>query len=215
MNRKSLNTLLFSATTCVVLFSCAPKKKVVAAPVVEPPKIQAPKVEDAGALVPFTRELFFKLKENGLDIKKLKFYVDKTISLNRTTANDNFEINEQTGSLVLKKGVTDNVIKITPQVAGMVESVEADGIRLNFGRPNSSLKFINNAASPKFFAFSGDKVDKTTGNVEVNYNNGTYKATNEGGGNANDIKLMIKQLDIETGLNKPVVEPGAGKYLGY
>ncbi len=215
MNLKPFNHFFLAIGCTALMFSCAPKKQVVATPVVEPPKVQAPKIEDAGALVPFTRELFFKLKENGLDIKKLKFYVDKTIALNRTTSNDNFEINELTGSLVLKKGVTDNVIKITPQVAGMVESIEADGIRLNFGRPNSSLKFINNAASPKFFAFSGDKVDKATGNVEVNYNNGTYKATNEGGGNANDIKLMIKQLDIETGFNKPVVEPGAGKYLGY
>jgi len=116
--------------------------------VVDAPKLQAPKVEEAGTLVPFTRELFFKLRENGLDIKKLKFYVDNTITLNKTANASNLEINEMSGILINKKGLSDNLIKITPQVVGMVESVEPDGLRLNFGRPNSSLKFINNTLSP-------------------------------------------------------------------
>jgi hypothetical protein len=215
MNKRIL-TFALIVLSSVMFISCVSKKKTVTAPVVDAPKLQAPKVEEAGTLVPFTRELFFKLRENGLDIKKLKFYVDNTIALNKTANAANLEINEMSGILINKKGVSDNLIKITPQVVGMVESVEPDGLRLNFGRPNSSLKFINNTLSPKFFAFAGDKVDKATGSVEVMYNSSTYKATSESGGSPTDIKLMIKQLDIETGLSKGVVEPGAGKtLLGY
>jgi hypothetical protein len=215
MNNKFLN--IFSAVVIgtSVLFSCAPKKKVVTAPVVEAPKIQAPKVEDLGVLVPFTREVFFKLRDNGLDIKKLKFYVDNTIALNKIASTGNLEISD--GILVNKKGLAENLIKITPQVAGMVETVEADGLRLNFGRPNSTLKFINNTLSPKFFNFSGEKVDKATGNIDVAYNSSTYRATCEGCNNVTDVKLLIRQLDIDAGIGKGTVEPGAGSrsMLGY
>lgn len=209
MNNKFVN--IFSATIIgtSVLFSCAPKKKTVATPVIETPKIQAPKVEDLGVLVPFTREIFFKLRDNGLDIKKLKFYVDNTIALNKISSSGNLEINEG-GILVNKKGLAENLIKVTPQVAGMVESVEPDGLKLNFGRPNSTLKFVNNTLSPKFFNFSGEKVDKATGNTDVTYNGSTYRATCEGCSNVTDVKLLIRQLDIDAGIGKGTIEPGAG-----
>ena len=209
MNNKFFKIVLLSAISSILLLSCTVKKKTVTAPVVEPPKVLVPKVEDLGNLVPFTRDLFFKLRENGLDIKKLKFYVDNTIALNKMASSGNLEINEL-GTLVNKKGVADNSIKITPQVAGMVESIEADGLRLNFGRPNSSLKFINNTQSPKFFSFVGDKFDKMNGTVEVPYNNSTYKATCEGCSNVTEVKLLIKQLDIEAGMGRGTIEPGIG-----
>ncbi len=193
----------------VTVLSCVPKKKTQPT-TVEPAKMQAPKSEtDLGVLVPFTRELFFKLRDNGLDIKKLKFYVDNTIALTKVASNGNFEINDK-GTLVNKKGVAENIIKITPQVAGMIEIIEADGVRMNFGRSGSNLKFINNAQSPKFFTFSGDKVDKASGSIEVAYNSSTYKATCEGCSSVSDIKLMIKQLDVETGMGKGTIEPGVG-----
>ena len=216
MANKFLKPLLFSVGTSYMLLSCAPAKKpIVTAPVIETPKIQAPKVEtEMGNLVPFTRDLFFKLKENNLDIKKLKFYVDNTIALNKIASTGNFEINE-TGILVNKKGLAENVIKITPTVAGMVESVESDGLRLNFGRPNSTLKFINNTGSPKFFSFAGDKFNSTNGTVEIPYNGSTYKANCEGCSNVTEIKLLIKQLDIDAGINKGTIEPGAGSRLNY
>lgn len=210
MNKLAFKIIILSAIGSITLLGCTVKKKAVTAPVVEAPKIQAPKVvEDLGNLVPFTRDLFFKLRENGLDIKKLKFYVDNTIALNKIASSGNLEINEL-GTLVNKKGVADNVIKITPQVAGIVEYVEADGLRLNFGRPNSTLKFINNTQSPKFFSFAGDKFDKMNGTVELPYNNSTYKANCEGCSNVTEVKLLIKQLDIEAGMGKGTIEPGVG-----
>lgn len=207
MNKKLSSFLLIAMS--VIVLSCVPKKKTQPT-TVEPAKMQAPKAEtDLGVLVPFTRELFFKLRDNGLDIKKLKFYVDNTIALNKVASNGNFEINDK-GTLVNKKGVAENIIKITPQVAGMIEIIEADGVRMNFGRPGSNIKFINNAQSPKFFTFSGDKVDKASGSTEVAYNSSNYKVTCEGCSSVSDIKLMIKQLDVETGMGKGTIEPGVG-----
>ena len=207
MNKKLSSFLLIAMS--VIVLSCVPKKKTQPT-TVEPAKMQAPKAEtDLGVLVPFTRELFFKLRDNGLDIKKLKFYVDNTIALNKVASNGNFEINDK-GTLVNKKGVAENIIKITPQVAGMIEIIEADGVRMNFGRPGSNIKFINNAQSPKFFTFSGDKIDKASGLVEIAYNSSTYKASCEGCNSVSDIKLLIKQLDIEATMGKGTIEPGVG-----
>lgn len=209
--KTSISRLFFSVMLIsMILVSCVAKKKTVSKPTIEPPKLQAPKPEvEQGNLVQFTRELFFKLRDNGLDIKKLKFYVESTIVLQKINASGNLEISTD-GLLINKKGVSDNLIKITPQIAGMIESIEADGLKLNFGRINSSLKFINNNQSPKFFTFSGDKFDKNNGTVEVPYNSSTYKANCEGCSNVTEIKLLIKQVDIEAGMNKATVEPGAG-----
>lgn len=211
MHTHFLKTLtLVTIVGSIFFVGCVVKKKAeVTPPVVEAPKVVAPKVEEVGNLVPFTRELFFKIRDNGLDIKRLKFYVENTIALNKIATSGNFEINE-TGTLINKKGLAENLIRITPQVAGVVESIEADGLRLNFGRPNSSLKFINNTQSPKFFSFAGDKFDKMNGTVEVPYNSSTYKANCEGCSNVTEVKLLIKQLDIEIGMGKGTVEPGVG-----
>lgn len=207
MNKNLRSFLLFIIT--ITFFSCVPKQKA-QKPTIEPAKMQMPKAEaDLGVLIPFTRELYFKLRDNGLDIKKLKFYIDNTIALNKIATTGNLEINEK-GTLINKKGVAESLIKITPQVAGMIEMVEADGVRLNFGRPNSTLKFINNANSPKFFTFLGDKVDKSTGTSEVAYNSSTYRASCEGCSSVSDVKLLIKQLDVETGMGKGTIEPGIG-----
>ena len=207
MLHKIIKSTIIAASVSCLLFSCAPKKKTIITPTITAPTVTAPTVEQ-GNLVPFTRELFFKLRENGLDVKKLKFYVENTIVLNKIATSGNLDITEN-GILVNKKGLADNIIKITPQVAGMVESVENDGLRLNFGRPNSSLKFFNIAAQ-KNFTFSGDKFDKMNGSAEVPYNNSTYKATCEGCATVTEIKLLIKQVDIEAGMGNGTIEKGAG-----
>lgn len=81
---------------------------------------------------------------------------------------------------------------------------------MNFGRPNSTLKFVNDKSSPKFFTFSGDKYDANNGTVEIPYNGSTYKASCEGCAKVTDVKLLIKQLDVEVGMGKGTVEPGVG-----
>ena len=210
MKSNIINSLIVVVLIGIIV-SCAPKRKVVETPTVQPPKIETPKVEaPMGNLVPFTRELFFKLRDAGLDIKRLKFYVDKSIVLNKIANNDNMEIDAD-GKLVKKTGLAENTITIAPQSAGMIENIEADGVRVNFGRPGSTLKFINNNASPKFFIFQPDKVDKNNpGNNEVAYNQSTYKATSDAGSGLGEIKLLIRELDVEIGNGKGTIEQGVG-----
>jgi hypothetical protein len=206
---KSFFSLTIILAAISITISCATKKKIVEAPI-ETPKITTPKIEvPQGNLVPFTRDLFFKLREAGIDIKRLKFYVDKNIVLNKISNTDNMEVDSD-GKLVVKKGLAENTITIAPTTAGMVETIEADGVRVNFGRPNSTLKFINNAASPVNFTFLPDKVNKANGTNEVNYNGSTYKASSESGSGLGEIKLLIRQLDIELNNGKGTVEPGVG-----
>lgn len=207
--------LLGSAIIAIAFAACAPKKKVVATEPDTPRVVQAPKIEQpSGNLVPFTRDLYFKLNNSGLDVKRLKVYVDKAIVLNKVATNDNLEIGPD-GTLVKKIGLAENTITILPTTAGAIESVEADGVRVNFGRPGSTLKFFNNTASPVNFTFAPDKINKTNNSNEVTYNGTTYKAGSEGMGSGYpDAKLMIKQLDIEIGNGKGSVEPGVGGKVG-
>lgn len=217
INNKSKNYLVVATAT--LLFACAPKKKaVIQQPVVEPPKVTTPKVEiPQGNLTPLTRDLFVKLSSAGANnIKLLKVYVDKAIVLNKIATNDNLEIDPTTGTLIKKIGLNENTITISPNTAGVIESVEADGVRVNFGRPGSTLKFYSNNLSPNNFTFFPDKTNKATNSNEVTYNNSVYKASGEGfGSSVPDAKLLIRQLDMEIGNGKGTVEPGVGSKIGF
>jgi hypothetical protein len=205
MKKKLINISKVVFVSLVV--ACAAPKKPIKPIVDNTPKIVMPTIDTSrGNLVPFTRDLFFKLRESGLDVRRLKFFVDKVVTLTKLAGANNMTINPY-GVLETIKGNGDQSIQITPQTSGVVESVEGDGVWINFGRANSAIKFINNAASPKYFSLSGDKFEKDKGTVEVSYNNSVYKASSFS--NVTEVKLLIKQLDIDIMNNKPIEEIGA------
>lgn len=214
-----MNTVVFTkrfllATVVLTICACAPKRKPVAAAapvVVEPPKIIAPKIEaDLGNLVPFTRDIYFKLRESGLDIKSLKFYVEQPVVLNKVSGAGTMVI--KNGVLVNDQGANENTINIPTNIAGSVDVIEPDGLRINFGRPGSNIKFIANNTQTKCFYLTGDKPDKTNGTVELPYNNAIYLAKCGGCKSVSDIKLLIKQLDILPNNNNGSSEPGTQKF---
>ncbi|MFY8128526.1 MAG: hypothetical protein ACOVMM_09110 [Chitinophagaceae bacterium] len=196
--------------SCMFWVSCVSSKKTKQAPIkFNPPPVKvepAPPVE-ADSLIPFTRELYYRLKERNLDIRKLQFFIDQTIVLSRGTDNGNLDI--QGGKIVNKYGINENKIELLALTPGIVEAIEPDGLRVSFEQ-GSNLKFINNAFSPVHFIFSG--ANWSNGTAEVNYRNTIYRASCGTCGSVAEAKLVVRQKDIDNNDVKTYTIPGRTIY---
>lgn len=180
---------------CLFWLGCVSSKKTKQTPIkFDPPPIKIePAPVEADSLIPFTRELYYRLKQSNLDIRKLQFFVDQTIVLSRGV--DNGAIDIQGGKIVNKYGVNENKIELLALTPGVVEAIEPDGLRVSFEQ-GSNLKFINNQYSRENFSFSGANWDDK-GTAEVNYRNSVYRASCGTCSSVADAKLVVRQKDID------------------
>ena len=205
------NLFVTTLVACLFWMSCVGSKKAKQAPIkFDPPpvKIEAAPPVEADSLIPFTRELYYRLKERNLDIRKLQFFVDQTIILSRGKDNGNIDI--QGGKIVNKYGIDENKIELLALTPGVVEAIETDGLRVSFEQ-GSNLKFVNNKYSPVHFIFSGANWDDK-GTAEVNYRNTVYRASCGTCGSVADAKLVVRQKDIDNNNVKTYTIPGRTIY---
>ncbi len=202
---KHLSTY-FTFLTITFLISCVSSKKV-EAPIkfqAPPTKVEPVAVPEQDSMIPFTRELYNRLRQNNQDIRKLQFFVDQTIILSRGLSQDKLYIDQ--AKIVNQYGVNENKIELPALTPGVVEAIEPDGLRVSFESPNNNFKFINNKYSPEFFAFSGTNWDN--GTAEVAYKGTTYKASCGTCSSIADAKLVVRQKDVMAGETKLTVIPG-------
>lgn len=153
---------------------------------------------DADSMIPFTRELYNRLRNNNQDIRKLQFFVDQTLILSRGLSQDKLYIDQ--GKVVNQSGVNENKIELPTLTPGVVEGVDPDGLRVAFESGNNTLKFINNKYSPEFFIFSGTNWDN--GTAEVPYRGTTYRASCGTCSSVSEARLVVRQKDINAGDTK-------------
>lgn len=195
---------------CTLIFSCVSKRKTDTTPIkfTPPPAPVATYSPDCcpadpDSMIPFTRDLYNRLRLNNQDIRKLQFFVDQTIILSRGLSQDKLYIDQ--GKVVNQYGVNENKIEIPALTPGVVEAIEPDGVRVAFENGNN-LKFINNKYSPEFFIFSG--VNWDNGTAEVPYRGTTYRASCATCGSVSEAKLVVRQKDVMTGNTNSAVLPG-------
>lgn len=203
INMKKISTY-FILSTAVLFVGCVSSKRVETQPIKfqAPPQQQRVQVAapppEQDSMIPFTRELYYRLKANNQDIRKLQFFVDQTIILSRGLSQDKLYIDQ--GKVVNQFGVNENKIELPALTPGIVEAIEPDGLRVSFESPNNNLKFINNKYSPEFFVFSGTNWDN--GTAEVTYKGTTYKASCGTCSSIADARLVVRQKDIQAGETK-------------
>lgn len=168
-------------------------------------KVETPPAPvEQDSMIPFTRELYNRLRTNNQDIRKLQFFVDQTLILSRGLSNDKLYIDQ--GKVINQYGVNENKIELPALTPGVVEAIEPDGLRISFESANNNLKFINNKYSPEFFIFSGTNWEN--GTAEVTYKGTTYRASCGTCGSIADAKLVVRQKDIMNGDTKTTVLGG-------
>ncbi len=143
--------------------------------------------------IPFTRDLFILLRSKNIDIKKVQFFIDQQLILSRF-----YDVNKAevvSGVIKFANGRYIDEIIIPALTPGVCDSIEADGLKINFERGNNDFKFINNKYSPDFFIFSGN--NWKDGSCDVYYNKMIFRAACGTCSSASDIKLVVKQSDID------------------
>lgn len=159
---------------------------------------------DQDSMIPFTRDLYYRLKNNNQDIRKLQFFVDQTLVLSRGTSQDKLYIDK--ARVMNQYGINENKIELLAYTPGVVEAIEPDGLRVSFESAGNNIKFINNRYSPEFFIFSGTNWDN--GTAEVSYKGTTYRASCGTCGSVADARLVVRQKDIMAGETKTLTLPG-------
>jgi hypothetical protein len=169
------------------------------------PRIETPtKQADPDVMIPFTRDLYNRLRQANQDIRKLQFFVDQTIILSRGTSQDKLYIDR--GKLVNQSGMNENKIELPALTPGVVELIEPDGMRISFESANNNIKFINNKYSPEFFIFSGNNWEN--GTAEIDYKGTTYRASCGTCSSVAEAKLVVRQKDIMAGDTKSYIIGG-------
>jgi hypothetical protein len=143
--------------------------------------------------IPFTRDLYNILRAKNIDVRKVQFFIDQQLILSRY-----YDINKAdvvSGVIKFANGRYIDEIIIPALTPGVCDTVEADGLKINFERGNNDFKFINNKYSPDFFIFSG--INWKDGSCDVYYNKMIFRATCGTCSSASDIKLVVRQSDID------------------
>lgn len=203
----------FVLFVCTLLLGCVGSKQVdapikfYAPPAKIVPTVSAPVEQDS--MIPFTRDLYNKLRLGNQDIRKLQFFVDQTLILSRGLSQDRLYIDK--GKVVNQFGVNENKIELLALTPGIVESIEPDGMRIIFENgANNNIKFINNKYSPEFFIFSGTNWDN--GTAEIDYKGTTYRASCGTCSSVADAKLVVRQKDVMAGDTKTYIISGKTLY---
>lgn len=194
----------------ILLVACTHYKKIQLP--VKPPEEAVKEAEpvDTNSYVPFTRDLFNKLRAYNINIKKVQFFIDQQLTLDRYIDVNKAEI--KSGVVKFQNGRTINEIVIPALAPCVVDSIETDGFRVSFEKgTNNVFKFINNKYSPDFFVFTG--TNWKDGTAEVYYDKQIYRASCANCSSVADIKLMVKQSDMDN--SNKIIKVLPGRVVGF
>ncbi|MEI6183969.1 MAG: hypothetical protein WCP65_00470 [Bacteroidota bacterium] len=161
-------------------------------------------VVDEQPPVPFTRDLYNKLRASNIDFRKVQFYVDQQLVLTRSLDKNTLTVEQ--GIIKYANGKNTNEILIPQLTPCKVDSIDADGFRMKFDNSSNTLKFINNKYSPDFFIFSG--ANWKDGSCDVVYNKQTYRVSCGTCASASDAKLLVRQSDLDNSQRNTITLPG-------
>jgi hypothetical protein len=181
---------VFLLIAMVAASSCHHAKKV-QAPVKKIDSVKA--VPQNDVYIPFTRDLYNLLRIKNIDIKRVQFFIDQQLVLSRYIDVNKADV--VSGIIKFSNGRYVDEIIVPALTPGVCDSIEADGLKINFEKGNNDFKFINNKYSPDFFIFSGN--NWKDGSCDVMYNKMVYRAACGSCTSASDIKLVVKQSDID------------------
>lgn len=155
------------------------------------PPTNAATVVDKSQFVAFSRELQMRLAAYTVDIKRVQFYIDQKIVLTRYLDSAKAEVSS--GTVRFINGKLINEIIIPAYTPGIIESVDAYGLRVSFENGNSLL-FVPAEGEDKY-VIAGSNWDN--GSVEIPYDKSIYRInTAVTNGSAADIRLVVKLTDV-------------------
>ncbi len=155
------------------------------------PPTNSPVVIDKSQYVAFSRELQMRLAAYTVDVKRVQFYIDQKLVLTRFLDSAKAEVSS--GTVRFINGKLINEIVIPAYTPGIIESVDAYGLRVSFENGNSIL-FVP-AEGEERFVVAGSNWDN--GTVEIPYDKSIYRVgTGTTNGSVADVRLVVKLTDV-------------------
>lgn len=190
MNRLFLSLLIVISVFAV---ACRHHKKIQMP--IKPVEVAKPvEAVDTNTYVPFTKDLYNRLKAYNIDVKKVQFFVDQQMVLNRYIDVNKAEL--KSGVVKFVNGRYTNEIVIPALTPCVVDSIDYDGFRVSFEKGSYNFfKFVNNKYSPDFFAFSGSNWKE--GTAEIYYDKQVYRVSCGSCSSVSEVRLMVKQSDMD------------------
>lgn len=195
---------LFILLATGIVFTGCGHKETAQKTVTSEPVFTKPVKDDT--FVPFTKELYNRLRGYNIDIKKVQFFVDQQLVLDRFVDQSSAEVTSGVVKFINGRYVNEIIIpKYTPCT---VESEDMDGFRVTFESGSANFfKFINNRYSPEFYVFSG--TNWKDGTADVIYDKLTYRVNCGSCSSAADARLVVKQSDIDNTEKKTKILKGS------
>ncbi len=155
--------------------------------------------------IPFSKNMKYRLDQDRADLRKIQFYLDKTIILRNTASAGGSAIKSGTVMYDNSQQVTE--FTIPAYTPGVCERVKGDSLYISFDAPQNSFVF---AAVYENEHFMLQGTNWYNGVTDIKYDNKIFKAQCDGCGSAGEAKLVIRRSQAGAGM-KPV--PTGGKVL--
>ena len=201
--KKMTLVMMISVAACFCFIGCSHKmhpnlmdKSTASAPA------PAAKPANDASLVPFTKLKRQQLERNNINLTQVQFYIDQKITLRRMGGNDREVV--KGGTIVSENTHFANEIVIPAFTPVVCDRVNEDSLMISFESPNNDIPFGALYGSNTYSVLGTNWIN---GSADVTYDNQTYRIICSSCENVAEVKLLIKETNIDkpTNANKTVV----------
>ena len=191
MKKMTLVLVMISMVSSLFLFSCSRKMhenlmaKTPQAPAAKP-------ALDPATLTPFTKLKRQQLERNNVDMTQIQFYVDQKIILRRMSGGDREVV--KNGAIVTENSHTSNEIVIPAFTPVLCDRVVGDTMMMSFEAQNNDLPFGTTYGGNTFSVLGTNWIN---GSADVTYDNQVYRIICGSCGNIAEVRLMVKETNID------------------
>jgi len=140
------------------------------------------------SFVPFTKNLKQRLEHDGVDIKKIQFYVNEKLVLKHSMGNEKGQV--KGGIIVLDYGSSNDQIIVPAWTPGVCEKVDGDAMMVSFDAPGKAIEFGALYANTSFILIG---TNWHNGTVDVKYDNQPYTVSCGDCPNVGEVKLFVRK----------------------
>jgi hypothetical protein len=138
--------------------------------------------------ITFTKSLKQRLDRDGIDLKRVQFYVDQKLVLRRAMGSEKGVV--KSGVIVFDNGQYMNELVIPAYTPGVCESVNGDDMKISFDVPGKSIEFGALYANNNFILIG---TNWHNGTVDLTYDNQLYQVSCGTCNNVADAKLVVRK----------------------
>ncbi len=148
------------------------------------------------SLVPFWLKQD-QLKQNGIDLTQVQFYMNQKLILRRMSGNDKEVV--KGGTLVKENShVAANEVVIPAMTPVVCDRVVGDSLMISFETSSNDIPFAALNGSNVYTVLAGNWIN---GSADVTYDKQTYRIICGSCSNVAEAKLLVKETSVDKGSN--------------